>query len=67
MATGRVQWFNRLKGSGFITPDEGDGDVFAHHESIVGSPDATLSPDQKVEFDTRQGPKGLQAVNIRVL
>lgn len=65
MATGTVQWFDRFKGYGFIAPDEGGGDLFAHHESIDGTREVALSPDQKVEFDVQQGPKGLQAVNIR--
>lgn len=69
MATGTVKWFNSEKGFGFIAPDDGTKDVFAHHSAIVGG-DAghrNLEENQKVEFETTQGPKGPQAENIRAL
>lgn len=69
MATGTVKWFNSEKGFGFIAPDDGTKDVFAHHSAIVdGSAGSrNLEENQKVEFETTSGPKGLQAENIRAL
>ncbi|WP_375002747.1 cold-shock protein [Aeromicrobium sp. CTD01-1L150] len=67
MTTGTVKWFNADKGYGFISPDEGGEDLFAHFNQIVGEGYRNLSDDQKVEFDVEQGQKGLQATNIRAL
>ncbi|MEV7648404.1 MULTISPECIES: cold-shock protein [Arthrobacter] len=68
MATGTVKWFNSEKGFGFIAPDDGSADVFAHYSAIENSGGyRELREDQKVEFETVQGPKGLQAANIRGL
>ncbi|GAA0581073.1 cold-shock protein [Paractinoplanes ferrugineus] len=67
MATGIVKWFNADKGFGFITQDNGDGDVFAHFSAIATSGFRTLEENQRVEFDVAQGAKGLQAENIRPL
>lgn len=67
MATGIVKWFNSEKGFGFIAPDDGSADVFAHYSAIATSGFRTLEENQKVEFETTQGPKGLQADNIRPL
>ncbi|MGX5695953.1 cold-shock protein [Agromyces soli] len=67
MATGIVKWFNAEKGFGFIAPDDGSGDVFAHFSAIAGSGFRELSENQKVEFDIEQGQKGPQAANIRAL
>ncbi len=67
MATGTVKWFNSEKGFGFIAPDDGTADVFAHFSAITGDGYRDLREDQKVEFDTQPGPKGLQAANIRVI
>lgn len=64
MATGTVKWFNESKGFGFITPDDGSADVFAHFSAIQGSGFKTLAEGQKVSFDVTKGPKGLQASNI---
>jgi len=64
MATGTVKWFNETKGFGFITPDEGGADLFAHFSEIQGSGFKTLKDGQKVEFVVKQGPKGLQASAI---
>lgn len=66
MATGIVKWFADAKGYGFIKQDGGD-DVFVHHSSIVADGHRSLEEGQKVEFDVKQGPKGLQAANVRVL
>lgn len=67
MATGTVKWFNSEKGFGFIAPDDGSADVFAHFTAITGSGYRELNEGQKVEFDTERGPKGPQATNIRGL
>ncbi|WP_142138877.1 cold-shock protein [Acidovorax sp. SLBN-42] len=67
MATGTVKWFNAEKGFGFIAPDDGSADVFAHFSAITGSGYRSLEEGQKVEFEVAQGPKGLQAENIRAL
>ncbi|ACZ29144.1 MULTISPECIES: cold-shock protein [Xylanimonas] len=67
MATGTVKWFNAEKGYGFIAPEDGSQDVFAHYSAIQTNGYRTLEEGQRVEFDTAQGPKGLQAENIRAL
>ena len=65
MATGTVKWFNDAKGYGFITPDGGGKDLFAHFSAIQGSGFKSLKENQKVTFDVTTGPKGEQATNIR--
>lgn len=65
MATGTVKWFNAEKGYGFIAPEDGSQDVFAHYSAIQSNGYRSLEEGQRVEFDTAQGPKGLQAENIR--
>ena len=67
MSTGTVKWFNDAKGFGFITPDEGSEDVFAHFSAIATSGFRSLKEGQKVQFDIVQGPKGKQASNITPL
>lgn len=67
MATGIVKWFNGDKGYGFITPDDGSADVFAHFSAIQSSGYRSLEENQKVEFDITEGQKGPQAENIRPL
>ena len=67
MATGTVKWFNAEKGFGFIAPDDGGADVFAHYSAITTSGYRSLEENQKVEFEVKQGPKGPQADNIRPL
>lgn len=67
MTTGVVKWFSSEKGYGFITPDDGSDDVFAHFSNIESSGYRTLEEGQKVEFEITQGPKGLQAEHIQAL
>jgi CspA family cold shock protein len=67
MATGTVKWFNSEKGFGFIAPDDGSADVFAHFSAIAASGFRSLEENQKVEFEVVRGPKGLQAENIHPL
>ena len=66
--TGTVKWFDDGKGFGFITPADGSKDLFAHHSEIRnGGGFRTLAENQQVEFEVKQGPKGLQAANIKPL
>ena len=65
MATGTVKWFNDAKGFGFITPDEGGDDLFAHFSAIVATGYKSLKEGDKVTFDVTEGPKGKQASNIQ--
>jgi len=67
MATGTVKWFNGDKGFGFIAPEDGSADVFAHFSAINSSGFRTLNEGDRVSYDVQQGPKGLQAANITVL
>jgi cold shock protein len=67
MDTGTVKWFDEGKGFGFITPDAGGADLFAHFSEISGEGFKTLTESQKVSFETKRGPKGLQAANIKPL
>ena len=65
MATGTVKWFNDSKGFGFITPEDGGKDLFAHFSAIQEQGFKTLKEGQRVSFDVTTGPKGQQASNIR--
>jgi CspA family cold shock protein len=67
MATGTVKWFYAEKGFGFIAPDDGGPDVFAHFSAITGGGYRSHEENQKVEFEITQGQKGPQASNIRPL
>lgn len=64
MQTGTVKWFNNAKGFGFILPEGGGGDIFAHYSAIDMDGYKTLKAGQRVQFDTVNGPKGLHATNI---
>ncbi|MCM5679737.1 cold-shock protein [Schlegelella sp. S2-27] len=63
--TGTVKWFDDGKGFGFITPDDGSKDLFAHFSEIQGNGFKSLAENQRVSFEVTQGKKGLQASNIR--
>lgn len=63
--TGIVKWFNDSKGFGFITPDNGGNDVFAHFQDIQANGFKSLSENQRVSYELGKGPKGEKATNIR--
>lgn len=67
MATGTVKWFNDAKGFGFIEPDQGGGDVFAHFSAIQMDGFRTLKQGSKVSYELVAGPKGMLAQNIQQL
>lgn len=64
MAQGTVKWFSSEKGFGFITPDNGGGDVFVHYSEINGNGFRTLEEDARVEFEVGEGKKGPQATSV---
>ena len=66
MATGTVKWFSPEKGFGFISQADGP-DVFVHFSAIAGEGYKNLEENQQVEFEVTQGPKGLQATNVRIV
>ena len=67
MAAGKVRWFSNEKGFGFIIPDDGGADLFAHHSALLGGACPSLKQHQRVEFEARAGTKGPRAGNIRAL
>ena len=67
MPTGKVKWFNDSKGFGFITPDDGGKDLFAHHSNIQMAGYKSLKENQAVSFDVVKGPKGPAASNIKTI
>jgi CspA family cold shock protein len=64
VSTGTVKWFNASRGFGFITPDDGDDDLFVHHSEIKSEGYASLDEGQKVEFEVGEGKKGPCATNV---
>ena len=67
MAQGTVKWFNSEKGYGFIAVEGGGADVFVHYSAITGSGYRSLEEGQRVEFDVKQGTRGPEATNVRIL
>ena len=67
MPTGTVKWFSDDKGFGFITPDDGDKDLFVHHTGIVGEGYRSLQEGAKVSFDAETSDKGPKAVNVTTI
>ena len=67
MAQGKVKWFNESKGFGFIQPNDSDKDVFVHFSAIQENGFKTLNEGEEVTFEVTEGPKGLQAVNVKKL
>jgi CspA family cold shock protein len=61
---GKVKWFNNQKGYGFITRDDGSGDVFVHYSAVVGDGFKSLAEGDKVEFDVVDSDKGPKAANV---
>mgnify|MGYP003573790494 CR=1 FL=1 len=64
MAKGKVKWYNEVKGFGFIASEDGE-DIFVHRTGLSNSYDV-LQPEQAVVFDTKQGEKGLAAINVKL-
>jgi CspA family cold shock protein len=67
LQTGSVKWFNDSKGFGFIAQDGGAADLFVHFSEIQGGGFKTLAENQRVQFEVKQGPKGLQAANVTAI
>ncbi|GGX84592.1 MULTISPECIES: cold-shock protein [Vogesella] len=67
METGTVKWFNDAKGFGFITPDAGGNDLFAHFSEVRSEGFKSLTEGQKVSYTPGMGQKGPQATNIQAL
>ena len=65
MALGKVKWFNNAKGYGFILPENGGEDLFAHYSSVEMEGYKTLRAGDDVEFEIEEGPKGSHAIHIR--
>lgn len=66
-SSGVVKWFNNAKGYGFVTPDQGESDVFVHFSAITMEGYKTLKEGQKVQFEITEGPKGLHASDIKAV
>jgi CspA family cold shock protein len=64
VAPGTVKWFNDAKGYGFIAPEDGGKDLFVHHSNIAGDGFKSLTEGAKVEYESREGQKGPEAINV---
>lgn len=64
MATGTVKFFNATKGYGFITPEDGSEDIFVHYSAIQSDGYRSLDEGDKVDYESEQGPKGIQATKV---
>ncbi len=64
MTTGTVKWFSPVKGYGFITPDEGDKNIFVHFSAVKDAGMGSLSEGQRISFDVVSAARGLQATNL---
>jgi cold shock protein len=64
VATGTVKWFNDAKGYGFIAPEDGGKDLFVHHSNIAGDGFKSLTEGAKVEYESREGQTGPEAINV---
>ena len=67
MATGTVKWFNDAKGYGFIAPEGGGKDVFVHFSNIGGEGFKSLAEGARVQFETREGQKGPEAIDVTLV
>jgi len=67
MATGTVKWFNDAKGYGFIAPEDGGKDLFVHFSNIGGEGFKTLTEGAKVEYESREGQKGPEAYDVKLI
>ncbi len=65
MSIGTVKWFDESKGFGFIAPEEGGKDIFVHYSAIDSNGFRTLAEGQRVEFEAKAGPKGMQATSVK--
>ena len=66
MSSGTVKWFNNKKGFGFITPEDGGGDVFVHFSAVTMDGFKSLAEGQKVSYEVETGDKGEQAINVQI-
>ena len=67
MATGTVKWFNDAKGYGFIAPEDVSKDLFVHHTNIAGEGFKSLAENARVEYESREGQKGPEAINVQLV
>lgn len=65
--SGTVKWFNDAKGYGFIAPEDGSKDLFVHHTNIAGEGFKSLTENARVEFESREGQKGPEAINVQLV
>ncbi len=66
MISGKVKWFNNSKGFGFISPDDGEMDIFVHFSTIKSEGYKSLKEGQSVTYEAEEGPKGWHAVQVEI-